>query len=126
MKASQLIAIIPSPDLYMGLGSIVYALTKLDGRLQLEEQQTVKELLANIPHGDVALYTFFLRENTDETVDEAYAFGMRRLTDKRAELNEATKKKFVDMLIRVADAHDGISKKEQLFIRQFRRALRRL
>ncbi|MBO0932290.1 tellurite resistance TerB family protein [Fibrella aquatilis] len=116
----------PSPDLYMGLGSIVYALTKLDGRLQLEEQQTVKELLADVPHGDVALYTFFLRENTNETVDEAYAFGMRRLTDKRAEFDEATKKHFVNILIRVADAHDDISRKEQLFIRQFRRAIRRL
>ncbi|MBO0937291.1 TerB family tellurite resistance protein [Fibrella sp. HMF5335] len=115
-----------SPDLYMGLGSIVYALTKVDGRLQLEEQQTVKELLAGVPHGDVALYTFFLRENTNETVEEAYAFGMRRLTDKRAELNEATKKQFVHILVRVADAHDDISRKEQVFIRQFRRALRRL
>lgn len=110
----------------MGLGSIVYALTKLDGRLQLEEMQTVKELLASVPHGDIALYTFFLRENTDETVEEAYAFGMRRLTDKRAELNETTKKHFVDILIRVADAHDDISRKERQFIQQFRREIRRL
>lgn len=115
-----------SPDLYMGLGSIVYALTKLDGRLQLEEMQTVKELLASLPHGDIALYTFFLRENTEETVAEAYAFGMRRFIDKRDELDDVKKKHFVDILIRVAAAHDDVSRKERLFIQQFRREIRRL
>lgn len=110
----------------MGLGSIVYALSKLDGRLQPEEMKTINELLADEPHGDLALYAFFLRENTDETVAEAYAFGMRRLLFNRSELNQSIKKQFVDVLIRVAQSHDNISKKEQAFIQQFRREIRRL
>ncbi|MEZ0540729.1 TerB family tellurite resistance protein [Fibrella arboris] len=113
-------------DLYLGLGSVAYALAKVDGRIQLAEMQTVKELLANVPHGHLALYAFFLRENSDESVEEAYAFGMRRFTYNRKALTERTKKRFVNMLIRIANAHDDTSRKEQELIRRFRRDLRRL
>lgn len=113
-------------DLYMGLGSIAYALAKVDGRIQLAEMQTVKELLAGVPHGELALYAFFLRENCDETVEEAYAFGMRRFAHNRKALTALTKKQFVNILIRIAEAHDDTSRKEQELIRRFRRDLRRL
>lgn len=113
-----------SPDLSMSLGSIVYALSKLDGRLQKEEQWTVRELLAKGPYGDLALCAFFLRENTSESGDDAYAFGMRRLIVKRQELTENIKKRFVRILLRVARAHNGISHEERLFIRQFWQEIR--
>lgn len=113
-------------DLYMGLGSVAYALAKVDGRLQLAEVQTVKELLASVPHGELALYAFFLRENCGETVEEAYAFGMRRFSNNRKGLTESIKKQFVAILIRIAQAHDDISRKEQELIKRFRRDLRRL
>ncbi len=109
----------------MGLGSAVYALTKLDGRLQLAEMQTVKELLASEPHGDLALYAFFLRENTDESVEEAYAFAMRRFANQPQKLDEDTKKRFVGILQKVADSHDDTSRKEREFIQRFRRDIRR-
>lgn len=50
-----------NPDLAMGIGSVVYALTKLDGKLQLAEMQTVKDVLAHEPYGDLALYASTLR-----------------------------------------------------------------
>lgn len=117
---------IGTADLYMGLGSVVYALAKVDGRVQLAEMQTIKELLAKVPHGDLALYAFFLRENCNETVEEAYAFAMRRFANNRKALTELTKKEFVNILLRVAEAHDATSRKEQALIKQFRRDLRRL
>lgn len=113
-------------DLYMGLGSVVYALAKVDGRVQLAEMQIIKELLAKVPYGDLALYAFFLRENCGETVEEAYAFAMRRFTNNRKALTELTKKEFVNILIRIAEAHDETSRKEQELIKRFRRDLRRL
>ena len=115
-----------SADLYMGLGSVAYALAKVDGRIQLAEMQTVNELLAGVPHGDLALYAFFLRENCDESVEEAYAFGMRRFANNRKALTPLTKKEFVNILIRIAEAHDDTSRKEQELIKRFRRDLRRL
>lgn len=110
----------------MGIGSVVYALTKLDGRLQLAEMQTVKELLANEPHGDLALHAFFLKEDYGESVEDAYAFGLRRFKANSTKLDDATRKRYVNLLQRVAEAHDDVSQKERDFIHEFRRELRRL
>ena len=131
MDTNHLITVPDEPnaepaDVYMGLGSIAYALAKVDGRIQLAEMQTVKELLAGLPHGDLALHAFFLRENCGETVEEAYAFGMRRFANNRKILTALTKKQFVNILIRIAEAHDDTSRKEQELIKRFRRDLRRL
>jgi hypothetical protein len=113
-----------SPDVSLGLGSIVYALTKLDGRVEKEASQVAQFLLREEPYGTLALSGYFLRENVQESTEEAYAFGMRRLLDKRAELTERVKKRFVTILLRVARSHQGMSQSEWLFIRRFWRALR--
>lgn len=113
-------------DLYMGLGSVAYALAKVDGQVQLAETQTIKALLADKPHGNLALYAFFLRENCGETVEEAYAFALRRFVNNRKALTPPTKKQFIQVLIQIADAHDGTSQKELELIKRFRRDLRRL
>ncbi|ARK13755.1 TerB family tellurite resistance protein [Fibrella sp. ES10-3-2-2] len=115
-----------NPDLYLGLGSMIYALAKADGRLQLEEMQLAKEILANEPHGSLALYALMLREDYDETVEEAYAFAMRRFAHQRHQLTEGTKKHFVSILQQIATAHDDTSQKEHAMIQRFRRDLRRL
>lgn len=115
-----------NPDLAMGIGSIVYALVKLDGRLQLAEMQMVKELLACEPHGDLALQAFFLREDYGESAQEAYAFGLRRFKANRGNIDKITKKRYVHVLQKVAEAHDDVSNKERNLIRDFRRELRRL
>ncbi len=112
-----------SPDVAMGLGSIIYALCKLDGQLQKEETKVACELLAEGPYGDLAIMAMFLRENVGEPTQEAYAFGLRRMADKRVELSQETKKRFVSILLRVARAHEGISREERAFIRQFWREL---
>ena len=115
-------------DLYMGLGSLAYALAKIDGQIQLIEMQTVKALLVGVPHGDLALHAFFLRENFSEKVEEAYCFGMRRFASNRKILTPVIKREFVRIILQVAQTHDDISRKdkEQEFIKRFRRDLRRL
>ncbi len=115
-----------SPDVAMGLGSIVYALCKLDGQLHKEETKVACELLAAWPYSDLAICAMFLRDNVGEPADEACAFGLRRMVDKRVEINQETKKRFVRILLRVARAHDGISREERAFIRQFWREIRSL
>lgn len=115
-----------TPDLSLALGSVVYALTKVDGRLQQEEATTVRQLLRQEPHGDLALFAFYLRENCEETVENAYLFAIRCLTNNRQALCDDTKKRFVNVLIRVAEAHDEMSRKERELIQRFRRDIRRL
>lgn len=115
-----------SPDISLGFGSIVYALSKLDGTPQDEENQIARFLLAEGPHATVAISGYFLRESAQETIEEAYAFGMRRLIDKRAELTEQTKKRFVTILLRVARSYEGMSPAEWRFIRKFWREIQPL
>ncbi|MGF7216356.1 putative tellurite resistance protein B-like protein [Spirosoma lacussanchae] len=111
--------------LYLGLGNAVYALTKVDGRIQREESDTVQQILASLPQGHLALQAFSVLDSCDVPVEAAYAFAMRRFSDNRKALNEALKKQFVSLLLQVAEAHDSLSTKEQEFIKRFRRDLRR-
>ncbi len=115
----------PLQDVYMGLGSAVYALAKTDGCLQPEETETVKRVLAQHPYGDIALSAYSLKEAYNVPVEDAYAFAIRRFTANQEELDEPLKKEFVAILEAVAQAHDDISRKESALIRRFRRDLRR-
>lgn len=115
-----------SPDVAMGLGSIVYALSKLDGQLHQEETSVARDLLAEGPYSDLAICAMFLRDNVEEPAEEANAFSLRSMADKRVEISQETKKRFVKILLRVTRAHDGISREERTFIRQFWRELQRM
>lgn len=115
-----------SPDIAMGLGSIIYALCKLDGQLHPEETKVAGDLLAKWPYSDLAICAMFLRDNVGEPAEEACAFGLRRVAANRVELTKETKKRFVTILLRVARAHEGISREERAFIRQFWRELQRI
>jgi len=112
-----------SPDLLMGLGSVIYALSKVDGQLQKEEVRAVREILPDEPHGDLAVCGFFLRDNFGYGTREAYETGMRRMSGEGIEINRPTRKRFVNILLRVAQAHGGTSRAEWEFIRQFWREL---
>ena len=112
-----------SPDLLMGLGSVIYALSKLDGELQKEEVKAVRELLADELYGDLAVCGFFLRDNFGYSAHEAYDSGMRRMAGEGIEINRETRKRFVIILLRVAGADGGTSQAEWEFIRKFWREL---
>ncbi len=107
----------------MGLGSVIYALSKIDGELQKEEVNAVREILLDEPHGDMVVCGFFLRDNFGYSTTEAYEAGMRRITGEGIEINRHTRKRFVNILLRVARAHDGASRAEWEFIRKFWREL---
>ncbi|WP_373516055.1 TerB family tellurite resistance protein [Persicitalea sp.] len=112
-----------SPDLLMGLGSVIYALSKLDGELQKEEVKAVREILLDEPHGELAVCGFFLRDNFEYSTAEAYKTGMRRMAGEGIEINRETRKRFINILLQVARAHEGASRMEWEFIRKFWREL---
>jgi len=113
-------------DLYLGLGNLVYALAKLDGRVEVEEGNVARRLLKQQPFGRLALHAFFLLENCEASGDEAYAFAIRRFSSNRPALTEPVKQQFVAMLTQIAGAHNPISRKEAEFITRFRHDLDRL
>ena len=50
----------PTPTIALGIGSVLYALRKIDGRLHLSEMRMINELPAREPHGEMALHPFFI------------------------------------------------------------------
>ncbi|MDO1449873.1 TerB family tellurite resistance protein [Rhodocytophaga aerolata] len=97
----------PKQDLYMGLGSLLYALAKTDGRLQAEESKFINEVLCQDLNGEMALYAFGLREAYDSSPEIAYGFAIRRFRENKKDFDGETKKKFMAILQQVALAYDG-------------------
>jgi uncharacterized tellurite resistance protein B-like protein len=113
-------------DLYIGLGSLLYALAKTDGRLQPEEFKTIEQILQQELNGEIALYSFQLREAYNNSLEEAYGFALRRFKENRKDFDAETRKKFMAILQQVALAHDGISRKEKELLKRCRRDIARL
>ena len=113
-------------DLYIGLGSMAYALAKTDGQLQDEELDTLKNLLAQETYGEIAIYVLNLQDTHQMKAHDAYQFALRRFRENRRDLDESTKKKFVRILERVAQSFEGTTRKENELLRQCRKDLRKL
>ncbi|RYC68607.1 tellurite resistance TerB family protein [Spirosoma sordidisoli] len=113
-------------DLYLGLGNVVYALAKVDGGIDPEETRLARQLLGEQPYGELALHTFFLLENCAVPVEEAYDFALRRFTTHRKFLTVPMKKRFVNILLQIAEAHNNTSARELELIQRFRHDLGRL
>src|SRR5687768_7620801 len=83
----------PQQDLYIGLGSVAYALAKMDGRLQPEEAAALQQLLREETHGEIACNAFSFNDQYGVKAEDAYQFAFRRFTENRRDLNADLKKK---------------------------------
>lgn len=108
------------PNLYIGLGSAVYALIKMDGQLHELESLKARNVLIEVPHGELAMQSFQLREHYRTPVEEAYHFAMRCFSSHSNELDVATREHFIKIMEKIAEADERISGKEIAFIRRFR------
>jgi uncharacterized tellurite resistance protein B-like protein len=114
------------PNLYIGLGSAVYALIKVDGQLHELESIKARNVLIEEPHGELAMQSFQLREHYQTPVEEAYSFAMRCFSSHSKELDAPTRKYFIKIMEDIAKADERISGKETEFIRRFRRDIRKV
>ena len=67
-----------------------------------------------------------MRENAAEEAGEAFAFGLRRLRANRADLDPATRRRYILALRKVAQADDVYTPQEQALVRQFSRELQQI
>lgn len=114
------------PNLYIGLGSAVYALIKIDGQLHELESLKARNVLIEEPHGELAMQSFQLREHYQTPVEEAYSFAMRCFSSHSNELDNPTREYFIKIMEDIAKADERISGKETEFIRRFRRDIRKV
>jgi uncharacterized tellurite resistance protein B-like protein len=115
-----------APNLYIGLGSAVYALVKADGHLHSTESIKARMLLVEQPHGELAMQSFIMREHYDIAPEEAYNFAIRCFESNKSAINSKVKKQFIDLMQRVVEADNRVSGKEEEFIKRFRRDIQKL
>lgn len=107
-------------DLYLGLGSLVYALARADGLLQPREISLIRELLRREPHGDVALCAFTARDYHHDTVEEAYQFALRCFRSHPDGLTPDRLNRFAEILEAVARIDGHLCEAENAVLSQFR------
>ena len=107
-------------DVYMALGSLVYAIAKADGHLHPMESKAIRQLLEQEPFGDVARCSFTLREFQGETADQAYAFALRHFQTNRIFMDESRKADFLWIAESIAHAHNSVAVAEQQLINRLR------
>ncbi|MCU0354577.1 MAG: TerB family tellurite resistance protein [Cytophagales bacterium] len=117
--------LLDEPDLCMGLGSLAYAVAKSDGHLQPSEVKTIQRIFEESAD-PLALRSFLIQDYYGATVEESYSFAMRRFASSRDALSDATKKRMVSMIERLARVYDDVSRKERDLIKRFRRDLNKL
>jgi uncharacterized tellurite resistance protein B-like protein len=116
----------PKQDLYNGLGSLMYAMAKSDGKCHSEEYKVVEEVFGLEPFGDVAYYSFQDKEAYRTDPDRAYAYALRRFQENSDAFEIQEKEEFVRILERVALAHNGISEKEEELLERVKYDLDRI
>ncbi|HAK76956.1 MAG TPA: hypothetical protein DCR35_08020 [Runella sp.] len=113
-----------SPLLYSGLGSIIYALIKFDGRMQSEESLNARLILLDQgPLGVQAVHSFQLCEHYRKSVEEAYHSAMNCFVSHKKELNHEVKQYFIGVMRKIVKSDNRVTRKEVEFLKKFREDL---
>jgi uncharacterized tellurite resistance protein B-like protein len=116
----------PVQDLYIGLGSLAYAMAKADGVLHDEEAMELETILQHEAYGPIACYAFQLKKTYNAPPEEAYQFAFRRFAANQADLKPELREHFLHILSRIAQRCKGISSKEQALLKRIRKDLTKL
>lgn len=109
-----------SPNLYIGLGSVVYALVKADNQLHNLGSLKARMTLIESPHGELAMQSFIVREHDNIAPDDAYRFALCCFTSDKKAFTKQVKKQFMALIQKVAQADQHVSSEEMKFIKRFR------
>jgi uncharacterized tellurite resistance protein B-like protein len=116
----------PQQDLFVGLGSLAYAVAKADGELHIEEEQVFKDLLQEQTFGDIAVFAIGQKAKVNCLPEEAYQFAFRRFAANMKDFSRRQKEQFFHILNQVAQARQGICAVESAMLKRIRVDLGRL
>jgi uncharacterized tellurite resistance protein B-like protein len=116
----------PLQDLYIGLGSLAYAVAKSDGYLSEKEKEHLETILQNEEHGPIALFAFQLKHSSNARLEEAYQFAFRRFVANQPELKPELREHFFSVLQEIARCCNGVSPEEHALLKRIRRDLGKL
>lgn len=104
-------------DVLDTFGRIIYAVAKSDGEVQDSEVTVIQEVIDNHSWAQEIELSFAIEYELDEDADEVFdsAIETFRFNEIGGHANE-----FIDLLEKIAEAHDGIVSEEKVIIDKFK------
>jgi uncharacterized tellurite resistance protein B-like protein len=119
-------------NIYIAMGSLAYAITKADGKIQEQEKNTIKQLAQkefelNDQDNEWIEHMFTKLEKEGISLDDAYNYALDVLEANRFEFDfdQEMKQKCVKFMERIAESSDGVSVNEQLILKKFKKDITR-
>ena len=108
-------------DLQEAFGQVVYAVAKIDGEVQQTEIDVLHKLIEENEWAKEVLTSFNKETKLDNDPNKIFPKAMRVF---RLHGNSEHYPFFIDLLEKIANAHDGIIPEEQKLIDMFKDALK--
>jgi len=102
--------------LYDAFGELLYAIAMADGAVQQEEVEMLERLLSEHPWAKEIKWSFDYEKDKAHTVEEAYQKAIEVCKENGP---DPEYKYLLDVMIKVADAFDGIVPQEKEIIDNF-------
>ena len=98
-------------------GKIIYAVAKADGEVQESEIEVIRAVIDNHEWAQEVELSFEIERELDEDADEIFANAMElfKFDEVQGHVDD-----FIDLLEKIADAHDGIVPEEKALIDKFK------
>jgi uncharacterized tellurite resistance protein B-like protein len=119
-------------NIYIAMGSLAYAITKADGKIQEQEKITIKQLAQkefelNDQDNEWIENMFSKLEKDGISLDDAYNYALDVLEANRYEFDfdQEMKQKCLKFMEKIAESFDGVSVNEQLVIKKFKKDITR-
>jgi uncharacterized tellurite resistance protein B-like protein len=119
-------------NIYIAMGSLAYAITKADGKIQEQEKNIIKQLAQkefelNDQDNEWIEHMFIKLEKEGISLDDAYNYALDVLEANRFEFDfdQEMKQKCVKFMEKIAESVDGVSVNEQLFLKKFKKDITR-
>lgn len=113
-----------NPVLVQALAELAYSIALADGELHPEEKAAFYEIIENELQNDAqwAINRFqLLEEKAIPDLEQSYDFALFTIKSNRSDFDNMMKKKFINVISKVADASDGLSSEEIKLIERFKR-----
>jgi len=107
-------------ELYETLGELIYVVAKADGIIQEKEVDALTKILENHPWASTIQWSFDYEVNRADDIDFVY----KKVMDFCYQFGPTPEyHEFIDVMMEIADASDGIDKAEAKVISSFSRDL---
>ncbi len=107
--------------LYSAFGEVIYAIAMADGKVHEEEVTALKNLLANHDWARGVSWSFDYENKQNRKLDEIMTYATRVFKE-NGPCEEYSF--FIDVVEKIAEAHDGIVPEEQKLIDRLKQDLR--